>query len=155
MEQVLQFPGSHDDFIDWLKEKGIILQAAMSDWLENEVGNHFLRGQAATAIATVYIALFLSDPTDANTGTEVTGGSYARIPVVFDVPSPAGVFANQLATFVEATASWGLVTHMGLMRTLTATADDLMYHGALTTSKTINSGDTARFVAGDLVVTHQ
>lgn len=155
MEQALHFPGSFDDFIDWLKEKGIILEAAMSDWLENEVGNQFLRGQAATVVAQAYIALFITDPTDANTGTEVTGGSYARVAVVFDAPSPAGVFNNQLATFAEATASWGTVTHMGLMRTATATAEDLMYHGALTTSKAINIGDTARFVAGDLVVTHQ
>jgi hypothetical protein len=34
-----------------------------------------------TSVATVYVSLWTSDPTDAGSGTEVSGGSYARTAV--------------------------------------------------------------------------
>ena len=61
--------------------------AEMSNFLENALINATLRNTTYTSVATIYVALYTSDPTDADTGTEVTGGSYARTSVTFAAPS--------------------------------------------------------------------
>ena len=50
----------------------------MSNYLENALVNAVLRNTSYTSPATVYLALYTSDPTDADAGTEVSGTSYAR-----------------------------------------------------------------------------
>lgn len=54
-------------------------------------------------------------------------------------------------TFPTASASWGTVTHFGVFDA--STAGNLLYWGALTTSKAVGSGDTASFAVGELDVT--
>ena len=61
--------------------------AEMSNYLENALINATLRATTYTSPATVYVALFTTDPTDANSGTEVTGGGYARTAVSFATAS--------------------------------------------------------------------
>ena len=68
----------------------------MSNFLENALINATLRNTTYTSVATIYVALYTSDPTDADTGTEVTGGSYARTSVTFAAPSN-GVSLNSAA----------------------------------------------------------
>ena len=52
--------------------------AALSNYLENALINATLRNTSYTSPSTVYVGLFTTDPTDAGSGTEVSGGSYAR-----------------------------------------------------------------------------
>ncbi len=52
--------------------------AEFSNYLENKVLDHVLRNTSYTSPTTVYVGLYTSDPTDAGSGTEVSGGSYAR-----------------------------------------------------------------------------
>lgn len=48
---------------------------AMTDYLESAIGNHVLRNTALTSPVTVYLALWIGDPTDTEAGgAEVTGG---------------------------------------------------------------------------------
>ena len=61
--------------------------AEISNFLENAIINATLRNTTYTSPATVYVGLFTSDPTDAGSGTEVSGGSYARTAVTFGAPS--------------------------------------------------------------------
>lgn len=123
----------------------------ISNYLELELLDHSLGTGAYTMPTTVYIALYTDDPTDADAGTEVTGGSYARQSAAFDVAA-AGATANTSdITFPEATANWGTITHIGIRDALTA--GNLLWHGSLSASKTINSGDTFKIKAGDLDVT--
>jgi len=59
---------------------------------------------------------------------------------------------NGAITFPSPTASWGTVTHFGIFDA--ASSGNLLFHGALTASKTINSGDAApSFQAAQLAVT--
>lgn len=127
-----------------------------------------------TAIATMpalnvlYVALFTAAPSDAGGGTEVTGGSYARVAVNSTLANWAGTQSagsttastgtgaqtsnNNSITFPAPTANWGVVTHMGIYDSLTG--GNLWYWVALTTSKTINNGDSApSFAAAALTVT--
>ena len=89
--------------------------AEMSNYLENALINATLRNTTYTSPATVYVALFTSDPTDAGSGTEVSGGSYARTAVTFGAPSN-GVTTNSAAVeFPQCTSSWGTVGWIGIM----------------------------------------
>jgi hypothetical protein len=67
--------------------------AEFSNYLENALINAVLRNTTYTSPATVYVSLYTSDPTDADSGTEVSGGSYARTAVTFGAPSN-GVSTN-------------------------------------------------------------
>ena len=123
----------------------------MSNFLENALINATLRATTYTSVATVYVSLWTSDPTDAGSGTEVSGGSYARTAVTFAAPSN-GVTTNSAdVTFPTATASWGTVGWIGINDA--ATAGNLLYHTALDTSKTIDSGDIFKISTGNLSVT--
>jgi len=64
--------------------------SALSDYLENKLIDHILRGQTLTAPANVWIALFTAAPNDAGGGTEVSGGSYARVQVASSLANWAG-----------------------------------------------------------------
>jgi hypothetical protein len=125
--------------------------AEMSNFLENALINATLRNTTYTSVATVYVSLWTSDPTDAGSGTEVSGGSYARTSVTFAAPSN-GVTTNDAdVTFPTATASWGTVGWIGINDA--ATSGNLLYHTPLDTSKTIDSGDIFKISTGNLSVT--
>jgi hypothetical protein len=125
--------------------------AEMSNYLENALINVTLRNTAYTTPTTVYVALYTTDPTDADTGTEVTGGSYARTSVTFAAPSN-GVTTNSAdVTFPTCTLAWGTVTHIGIRDA--STAGNLLYHTPLDASKTIDLGDIFKITTGNLSVT--
>jgi hypothetical protein len=125
--------------------------AEMSNFLENALINATLRNTTYTSVATVYVSLWTSNPGDDASGTEVTGGSYARTAVTFGAPSN-GVSTNSAdVTFPTATASWGTVGWIGINDA--ATSGNLLYHTALDTAKAIDSGDIFKISTGNLSVT--
>jgi hypothetical protein len=125
--------------------------AEMSTYIEDALINATLRNTAYTSPATVYVGLFTSDPTDAGSGTEVSGGSYARTAVTFGAPSN-GVTTNSGAVeFPQATGNWGTVGWIGIHDA--ATSGNLLYHTALDASKTIETGDIFKISTGNLSVT--
>ena len=125
--------------------------AEISNYLENALINGTIRGTTYTAPTNVYVALYTSDPTDANTGTEVTGGSYARTSVTFAAPSNGVSVSNADCTFPQCTLTWGTVGWIGIMDALTT--GNLLYHTALDSSKTIETGDIFKIASGNLSVT--
>ena len=125
--------------------------AEMSNFLENALINATLRNTTYTSVATVYVSLWTSNPTDAGSGTEVSGGSYARTAVTFAAPSNGVTTNNADVTFPTATASWGTVGWIGINDALSG--GNLLYHTALDTSKTIDSGDIFKISTGNLSVT--
>lgn len=130
--------------------------AAMTDYLENKILDWLLRGQAYTPPATSYIGLLTAAPSDSAAGTEVTGGSYARVAVTSNATNwnssdgdndaassgTDGTTENDVVvTFPAPTANWGSVTHFGIYDA--ASGGNLLIHAALSTAKTINNGDAA------------
>jgi hypothetical protein len=125
--------------------------AEISNFLENAIINATLRNTTYTSVATVYVSLWTTDPTDAGSGTEVSGGSYARTAVTFDAPSN-GVTTNSAdVTFPTATGSWGTVGWIGINDALSS--GNLLYHSPLDVSKTVTSGDIFKISTGNLSVT--
>lgn len=125
--------------------------AAMSNYLENALINATLRNTGYTSPTTVYVGLYTTDPTDANTGTEVSGGSYARQSSTFGAPSDGASTTSADVTFPTCTSDWGTVTHFGILDA--STSGNLLYHGALNNSKNIQTGDILKIEAGNLTVT--
>jgi hypothetical protein len=131
---------------------------SFADFLELELLDHVFGNAAYTAPATLYVALYTVTPTDASaSGTEVTGGSYARVAVTNNATNwPAasgGAKANGTAiTFPAPTANWGTVVAFAIYDA--ATVGNELAWGALTVNKTINNGDAApSFAVGDLDIT--
>jgi hypothetical protein len=141
------------------------MAGALSDYAENHLIDAFLRGQTYTMPATTYVALTTTTPSDSSCGTEVSGGSYARVAVTSSLANWAGTQStgsttastgtggttsnNNTITFPAPTANWGTV--VGFCVFDASTSGNLLFYSTLTTSKTINNGDAApSFAAGAL-----
>jgi hypothetical protein len=124
---------------------------AMSNDLENKLLDHVLGGPDYTRVATTHIALFTADPGETFAGTEVTGGSYARVAYTNNAtnwPAASGGSKSNanVIDFGTATANWGTITHVVIASALTAGV--ALFYGALTASKTVNNGDGFKFLGG-------
>lgn len=121
---------------------------SLSNYLENKLVDIVLRATAWTAPSTVYVSLHTADPVETG-ANEVTGGSYARQAAAFGAGTN-GVTSNTGAlTFASMPAV--TVTHVGIWDA--STAGNNLFGGALTASKTLNSGDTFTVPIAGLSVT--
>lgn len=125
--------------------------SAASDYLELKLLDHALGTAAFTSPSNVYVSLHTGSPGDANDGgNEVSGGSYTRKAATFAAASSGSASTNATITFDAATANWGTITHIGIYDA--STSGNLLFHGAVTTSKTIESGDTFQISSGNLTI---
>lgn len=131
--------------------------AAFTDYFENKLIDQIFRAQAFSFPATLYIGLLTAAPSDSSAGTEVSGGSYARVAVTCSLANWAGTQSagstiassgtggttsnNGAITFPAPTANWTVVSHLGIYDALSG--GNLLMYAALTVSKTINNGDAA------------
>lgn len=119
-----------------------------SNYLENKIIDHVLRNTAYTPPSTVYAALYTSNPGEGDTGTEVTGGSYARQSAAFSAASGGATANTGVITFADVPAA--TITHVGLRDALSG--GNLLYSVALTTPITTISGADVVFNIGDITV---
>lgn len=125
--------------------------AEMSNFLENELYDHVCRGASYTSPTNIYVSLHTADPTDAGTGTEVSGGSYARTAVTMGAPTNGSGTNSADVQFPQATGDWGTVTHIGIWDA--TTSGNMLFHTPLDTSKNITTGDVFKIASGSLTVT--
>lgn len=122
--------------------------ANLSDWSENALLDWLMGGASPTRPTTRYLALFTAAPNDAGGGTEVSTGGYARQAMTCGAAA-SGTCSNDAAvSFTASGANYGTVTHVGIFSA--STSGNLLWHGALTASKTVNDGDTLNFAIGEL-----
>lgn len=150
---------SPEGFAAWMRylregERGAT-GTAMSDFLENELLDHVLSNATYTGPANTHVALYTVAPGESGGGTEVTGGSYARVSYTNNAANwPAasgGSKSNANAIdFGTATANWGTVLAVAILDA--GAAGNFLFYGTLTASKTVNNGDGFRFLATKLVV---
>lgn len=137
--------------------------SAASNYLENKLLDHTLRYGSApyVGVTTIYLALFNNTSgnaaanLEAGTLTDETGTSgtaYARKAVTFAAASGGSSATNATVTFDAATANWGTITHVAVMDGGTAGAGNVLFWGAVTTSKTIETGDTFQVTSGNLTI---
>lgn len=127
--------------------------AALSDHAEALLLDWLMTNGTATRPTAWYVALYTAAPSDSGGGTELSGNGYAREAVTFDAASsPGGTTSNTGAvSFTASGGSWGTITHLGIFDA--SSGGNLLWHGALTASKTIADGDTLEFSAGNIDLT--
>jgi hypothetical protein len=130
---------------------------SFSDFIENKLLDLLFGNTAYTIPSPVFVSLFTAAPSDSGGGTEVTGGSYARVSVTnnstnFPAASGGAKSNGTVITFPAPTANWGTVVAFGIHDA--STAGNLLGWATLTTNRVINSGDGApKFAIGDLDIT--
>lgn len=123
---------------------------SFTNYLETEILDHVFAGAAYTAPSTKYLALFTGAPGETGGGTEVSGGGYARQTVAFTT-SGNTTSNNAAVEFPTATANYGTVTHVAVFDA--STSGNMMAYAALSSNKTIETGDVFRVPSGDLDIT--
>lgn len=123
---------------------------SFSNTYETNVLTWTFTNSAVTRPTAWYIALYTSDPGEAQGGTEISGGSYVRQSATFTVTGDTATNSAAIE-FPAASASWGNITHVAVVDA--STAGTQIAYAALTTSKTIDTGDILRIPTGDLDIT--
>ena len=123
--------------------------AAASNFTENLALKFLLTNTTATRPTAWYVALFTTNPTDAGSGTEVSGTNYARTAVTFSVTDDTATNSGAV-TFAAAGSNWGTVSHIGVYDALSS--GNLLFHGSVTTAKQIDSGDTFTISTSNLSI---
>ncbi len=127
---------------------------SFSNYWENEILDH-LFGKGAYSPPTIYVALSTADPGESGSGlSEPSGNGYTRaLTSASDWNTANGGLLDNAAAieFNAATGDWGTMTHFALFDA--ATAGNMLAYGTLNQAKSVGSGDTIRFAAGDLDVT--
>lgn len=134
--------------------------ASMSNYLENKLVDFLFRGGSYTPPSTIYLALCTSTPTDASTGSnisEISGGNYSR-------QSISSASGNWYSTQADTTSTssgtngttsnvnavtWSSVTWSGTVTSVAlcdaSSGGNMLFYSALSSSKTIASGDSISF----------
>lgn len=107
----------------------------------------------------LFVGLFTAAPGETGGGTEVSGGSYARVAnhpadANWSAPDATGGLTDNVSdlTYPTPTANWGTISHFAIFNRLNG--GDMLIYGALTQPKTVNNGDPApKFPAGALDLT--
>lgn len=125
--------------------------SALSNYLENALLNATLGGVSYTSPSSVYLGLFLTDPTDAGSGTEVSGGSYMRSQITFGTASGGQISNVAAINFEVATTDWGTIGWVGIFDA--ASGGNLLFHAPLNTPAVINTGNLLTMPVGSIVAT--
>jgi len=139
--------------------------SAASTYLEAKVLNHVLTSTSYSAPSTRYVALFNNTSGNALANLQqgiitdevsTSGTAYARQTVTFALASPStgagpsSSATNATVTFPTATASFGSITHVAVMDA--STSGNVLFFGAVTTAKQIDTGDTFQITSGNLTI---
>lgn len=116
----------------------------MSNYSGNKILDAIFSAASLSPPGTYYAALFTAAPTGAGGGTEVSGGSYARVAIVNNATNfpaaSADVKQNGTAwDFGTATANWGTITSWALFDA--SSSGNMWFYGNLSTNRTVNNGD--------------
>lgn len=129
---------------------------AASNWLEEGVLNYFFRNQAVTQPTTLYLALYSTNPTDADTGVELSGVDYERQEIAFNMPTQIGgkgtIVNSGIVDFGIAGGAWGTVSHWAIHNH--ATAGEMLAYGPFNHTDTIYEGNRFEIQVGAIEITH-
>ena len=126
---------------------------SISNHLELELLDHILKVGSYSQPANLYIALSTADPTDDGSGiSEPSGGSYARL-VNNDWETAASRHTENSSaiSFVQATGSWGTITHFAIFDHISA--GNMIAHGSLASSISVVNGNIVSFDSGAIDIT--
>lgn len=126
---------------------------ALTTYMANTIIDKIFRNQVYSPPATVYLALFTADPSDAYTsgspdGTEVSGAGYARTAIALDAAASRATSNTDVESFTASGGNYGTVVAIGLFEA--SSGGEMMWWDGLEVDKAINDGDTLTFAAGSI-----
>ena len=128
--------------------------SAFSNYLEDQITG-WIAGTSMTAPTATFVQLYSQDPTDAGSAT---GALYSRVTVASGAGSwtrgtgGAGTITNASAIIITSSATaTASATHFAVFDA--SATGNLLFYGALSTNKTIASGDEVKFNASALTLT--
>ena len=131
--------------------------ANASDYLEQQIYNHIFRDDTFSKPSNIFIGLTSDVPLDDGSYTEIADANgYARYTLVsgdarWTAHGTDGPGSNAVDfEFDVATGDWGVVSGVIITDSQTHSAGNVLLHGELTSSKTVENGDTFKFSAGNL-----
>jgi hypothetical protein len=124
----------------------------LTNFEEDRILNHITGRTDYNLPTNLYLGLFTAAPGEAGGGTEVSGGGYARQQTVgkWAAASGGSISTNADVDFGTASGAWGTVTHVALFDA--SAAGNMVWHGALASSKTVASGDGFKVSSGQLTL---
>lgn len=126
---------------------------SFSDYWENKVLDYIF-GKGDLTPPSIFVGLSSSEPTDDGSAVaEPDGNNYGRVQTsACDWSVVSGGVLNNASeiVFTLATGNWGTMKHFVLFDA--AMGGNMLIYGSLGESKTIGSGDIARFTAGEMEV---
>lgn len=122
-----------------------------SNYLADALIDATVRKTTYTTPTQTYVALYTSDPTKNNTGTEVSGVTYTRFPLTMDAPDDGVTQNTSEMEWAVATTVWGTITHVGIMDA--SVAGNLLYFAELIEPKNITVGDQFQITPTKLKLT--
>jgi len=123
----------------------------LSNHLENKFLDITLKGATAYNVATPYLALFSTDPTDAGSGTECSWTNYARQSMSFGTISNGTVSSTGTIAFPAVVGANVTITHIGIYDA--SSTGNLLYHTPLDLAKTLSVDDVMSVASGGISVT--
>jgi hypothetical protein len=116
----------------------------MTNYTQNQLASHTLGGGTWAKPAAMYVALFTSAIAPGGTGTEVSGGSYARVALTQNdaqynkVVGSTTTWSNiNPITFPTPTGTWGSISYYALFDA--STGGNMIAYEALPSAVTIDA----------------
>ena len=128
--------------------------AQMSDYLESKLIDHVFRNTAFTTPGIIYVALYSTDPTDADVGTELEVGTspgYARKAITFGADTDGVSLSDIEVLFAAATGDWVAASHVGIRDELVG--GNLIMHKVLPAPVSVLNTNNFRIPLGDFEAT--
>ena len=123
---------------------------AFTTYTDNKLIDHLLGSNTYTKPSTLYVALFVGNPSSGGTEVSTSGSAYARVTSTFTISG--GNATNTAAIeWATATSSWGTIDWVAIYDA--STSGNQLVTAQLSSSKTIASGDVLRIPISSLSVT--
>lgn len=134
-------------------------ESGILNWLFRSNSNNFLRPNVLA------VALCRDIPSETQNGSNIpeiaNAGAYARVTlgapanslfseIVQDASNSGTIENSSIVTFPTATADWGHVSGVVITNSGVYGTGEVLLHGALRTSRHVQSGDTFNIAAGDI-----
>lgn len=124
------------------------MKAMKSAYLRSKLVKHIANQSTYSPPSGLYLAIYSSDPTVSDTGTEAAGGSYARQQLSFAAESGGSIQSNTSESFTMPAGTW---THWGIRDA--SSGGNLLYFGAFDIAITTSAGGTIPINSGDISIT--
>jgi hypothetical protein len=121
-----------------------------TSYTDNKLIDHLLGSGTYTKPASKYVALYVGDPAGSGTEISTSGTAYVRQSGSFSVSGGTATNSGNIE-YPAATAAWGTITHVAIFDA--STSGNMLVSAALSSAKTIGTGDVLRIPTGQLSVT--